>query len=179
MNEYSDSEREAEYAALESQRRQLRACLRTGAETPPSLERKLPIPLPLTTPPLSSTNAPQGDEGPQIKSGLSAVDGTRSISAAQVNDATVRQQLPAEHTKQQSPLTCRPSHRRPLLHVVIPGSDHHKPWLERPICSSPLVCFSELPPLLRLSLIPRSVRYWYRCTFAICSSRCTCHSSIS
>jgi hypothetical protein len=187
MNEYSDSEREAEYAALESQRRQLRACLRTEAGTPPPLERKHPIPLPLTTPPLLSFIAPPGDEASQIKyeavadSGLSTVDGTRSTSKARVNKAAVRQQLPTEHTRQRSPLLFRPSHpsRRPSLHVVIPGSEHREPWLSRPICSSPLVCFSDMPPLLRSPLTPRSVRDWYRCTFAICSSQCTCRPGIS
>ncbi|KAI9437025.1 hypothetical protein H4582DRAFT_1961383 [Lactarius indigo] len=147
LNEYSDSEREAEYAALESLRRQLRTCLRTGAETPPPLERKLPIPLPLSTSPLSSLNAPPGNEGTQIKSGtvadsgLSTVDGKRSTfpaSEAQINKGAVRQQLSTEHTKQRSPLSFCPSHRRPALQIVIPGSDRHEPWLDRPICSSPL-----------------------------------------
>ncbi|KAH9045820.1 hypothetical protein EDB84DRAFT_772084 [Lactarius hengduanensis] len=130
LNEYSDSEREAEYTALESLRRQLRTCLRTGAETPPPLERKRPIPLPLSTPPLSTSNVPPCNEGAQIKfeavadSGLSTVD--------------VRQQLPTEHTEQRLSLSSRPSHRRPALQIVIPGSDHHEPWLNGPICSSPL-----------------------------------------
>lgn len=147
LNEYSDSEREAEYAALQSQRRQLRACLRTEAETPPPLERKHPIPLPLITPPLSSLNAPPSDEGARIKSKaiadsrLSTVDRTPSTfpaSEAQMNKATVRRQLPTDHTRQRSPLSFRPSRRRPSLQIVIPGSDHHEPWLNGPICSSPL-----------------------------------------
>ncbi|KAH9170987.1 hypothetical protein EDB89DRAFT_1974486 [Lactarius sanguifluus] len=147
LNEYSDSEREAEYAALESLRRQLRTCLRTGAETPPPLERKRPIPLPLSTPPLSSSNAPPCNESAHIKSeavadsGLSTVDGKRSAflaSEAQINKGTVRQQLPTEHTGQRLSLSARPSHRRPALQIVIPGSDRHEPWLNGPICSSPL-----------------------------------------
>ncbi|KAH9036600.1 hypothetical protein EDB85DRAFT_1939297 [Lactarius pseudohatsudake] len=147
LNEYSDSEREAEYAALESLRRQLRTCLRTGPETPPPLERKRPISLPLSTPPLSSSNVPPCNEGAQIKSeavadsGLSTVDGKRSAflaSEAQINKGAVRQQLPTEHTEQRSSLSFRPSHRRPALQIDIPGSDHHEPWLNGPICSSPL-----------------------------------------
>ncbi len=188
LNEYSDSERKAEFAALESQRRQLRACLRTAVETPPPLERKRPIPLPLSTPPLSSLNAPPGDEGAQLKSeavadsGLSTVDGTRSTflaPEAQINKAAVRQQLPIEHTRQRSLLSFLPSHRRPALQIVIPGSDHHEPWLSGPICSSPLVCLLDMPPLLRSPLTPRSVRDWYRCIFPICSSQSTCRPGIS
>jgi hypothetical protein len=138
MNEYSDSEREAEYAALESQRRQLRACLRTEAETPPPLERKHPIPLPLTTPPLLSLIAPPSDAGAQNNSEAVADSGlsTVSTSQAQVNKSAV----PTELTRQRLPLSFRPSRRCPSLHIVIPGSDHHEPWLSRPICSSPLVC---------------------------------------
>ncbi|KAH9005811.1 hypothetical protein EDB86DRAFT_2876390 [Lactarius hatsudake] len=137
LNEYSDNEREAEYTALESLRRQLRTCLRTGAETPPQLERKHPIPLPLISTPF----------GAQIKSvvvadsGLSTVDGKRSAflaSEAQINKGAVRQQLPTEHTEQRSSLSFRPSHRRPALQIAIPGSDHLEPWLNGPICSSPL-----------------------------------------
>lgn len=130
LNEYSDSEREAEYAALESLRRQLRTCLRTGAETPPPLERKRPISLPLSTPPLSSSNVPPCNEGAQIKSEAVADSGLSTVD--------VRQQLPTGHTEQRPSLSTRPSHRRPALQVVIPGSDHHEPWLNGPICSSPL-----------------------------------------
>ena len=156
MNEYSDSEREAEYAALESQRHQLRACLRTEAETPPPLERKHPIPLPLTTPPLLSLIASPRDKGAQIKFEAVADFGhsTASTSEAHVNRPAVRQQLPTKLTRQRSPLSFRPSHRRQSLHIVIPGSVHHEPWLSRPICSSPLVCFSDMPPLLRSPLTP-------------------------
>ncbi|KAH9028822.1 hypothetical protein EDB83DRAFT_2422222 [Lactarius deliciosus] len=130
LNVYSDSEREAEYTALESLRRQFRTCLRTGAGTPPQLERKRPVPLPLSTPPLSSSNAPPCNEGAQIKSEAVADSGLSIVD--------VRQQLPTEHTEQGSSLSFRPLHRRPALQIVIPGSDHHEPWLNGPICSSPL-----------------------------------------
>ncbi|KAH9064944.1 hypothetical protein EDB87DRAFT_1596584 [Lactarius vividus] len=157
LNEYSDSEREAEYAALESLRRQLRTCLRTGAKTPPPLERKRPIPLPLSTSPLSSLNAMLCNEGAQIKSvavagsGLSTVDDKHSAflaSEAQINKGAVRQQLPTEHTEQGSSLSFRP---RPTLQIVIPGSDHHEPWLNGPICNSPLSGVEVSPPSVLLN----------------------------
>jgi len=143
LNEYSDSEREAEYAALESQRRQLRACLRTEAEYPPPLGRKLLIPLPLTTPPFFSLNSPPGDEGVRIKSeavALLITDDARPPSFAsegRINEAAVRQQLSIEPTKQRS-LSSHPSLRRPSLRIVIPGSSHQEPWLSGPLFSSPL-----------------------------------------
>lgn len=188
LNVYTANEREAEYAALESQRRQLRACLQTEAETPPPLERKHSIPLPLTTPPIFPLNAQPGDEGAQIKpeavaySGLSTIDGTRSsflAPEAQISKSAVRQQRPTEYKSQNSPISFRSSHRRPSLHIVVPGSDHHSPWFSRPICSSPLVRFSDMPPLLYSLLTLRSVWNWYRYTFAICSSQCACRPGIS
>ncbi|KAF8266632.1 hypothetical protein EI94DRAFT_165159 [Lactarius quietus] len=166
MIEYSDSEREAEYAALEAQRRQLRACLRTEAETPPPLGRKHLIPLPLTTPSLLLLNAPPGDEGARIGSeavtdvGLSTIDDTRS-------------------NLERSTLSFHPSPRRPSLRIVIPGSDDHEPWLGGPIFGSPLVRSLDMPPLLRSPLTPRSVREWHRCTFPIYSSQRKCRSGLS
>ena len=188
LDEYSDSEREAEYAALESQRRQLRACLRTEAESPPSLKQKHIISLPLTTPPFFSLNDPLGDEGALINSDavadskLSTIDNTRFpflASEARINEATARQQLPTEQTRQKSPLSLRPPLRRPSLRIVIPGSNHHLPWLDGPLFCSPLVCISDIPTLLRPPLTPRPVREWCSCTFSVCSSQCTSCSSIS
>jgi hypothetical protein len=185
LNEYSDSEREAEYAALESQRRQLRACLRTEAESPPSLKQKHMIPLPLTTPPFLSLNSPPGDEGARINSDAvadskpSTVDNTRFpcfASESRINEATA---LPIEQTRQRSPLSLRPSLRRPSLRIVIPGSNHHLPWLDGPLFCSPLVCISDMPTLLRPPLTPRSVREWCSCTFSICSSQCASCSGTS
>lgn len=148
LNEYSDSEREAEYAALESQRRQLRACLRVEAESPPPLERKL-IPLPLITPPFLSLNTPPGSEGARIKpeavvdSELLTTDDTRSpflASEGRICKVAVHRQLSIEHTRQRSPLSSHPLLRRPSLRIVIPGSSHQDPWLGGPLFGSPLVC---------------------------------------
>jgi hypothetical protein len=50
LDEYSDEERKAEYAAMESQRRQLGAFLRMESNVPPPLQRKRPIPLPRSPP---------------------------------------------------------------------------------------------------------------------------------
>ena len=152
LNEYSDSERAAEYTALESQRRQLRACLQTEAETPPPLERKQLIPLPLITPPFLSLNAQLGDEGAQIKSDAivgpepSTIDDARPpflASEAPINETAVRLHLPIAQTRPRSPLSFRPSLRRPSLRIVIPGSDRHEPWLSGPLFDSPLVCTSD------------------------------------
>jgi hypothetical protein len=48
LDEYSDDERKAEYAALESQRRRLGIILQMESNGPPPLQRKCPIPLPLS-----------------------------------------------------------------------------------------------------------------------------------
>jgi len=48
--EYSHEERKAELAALESQRSHLGVFLQMESNTPPRLQRKRPIPLPLSTP---------------------------------------------------------------------------------------------------------------------------------
>ena len=50
LNEYSEEERKAEYAALESQRRQLGVFLRMASNAPPLLLRKRLIPLPPSPP---------------------------------------------------------------------------------------------------------------------------------
>jgi hypothetical protein len=158
MNEYSDSEREAEYAALESQRRQLRACLRMEAESPPPLGRKLLIPLPLVTPPFLTLNSPPSDEGVRIKSEavedlkLLTTDDTRPpflASEGRINEAAVRQRPSTEATRQISPLPSHSLLRRPSLQIVIPGSSHQEPWLGGPLFCSPLVCVSDMLPLLR------------------------------
>jgi hypothetical protein len=144
QNEYTDSEREAEYAALESQRRQLRACLRLEAESPPPLRRKLLVPLPLVTPPL---NSPPGNEGTRITSEavadpeLLTNDDARSpflASEGRINEAAVRQQLSTEPTRQRSPLSSHASPRRSSLRIVIPGTSYQEPWLGGPLFSSPL-----------------------------------------
>ena len=152
LNEYSDSEREAEYTALESQRRQLRACLQTEAQTPPPLERKQLIPLPLTTPPFLSLNAQLGDEGAEIKSHAvadpepSTTDDARPpflASEARINETVARQHLPIAQTRPRSSLSFQPSLRRPSLRIVIPGSERREPWLSGLLFDSPLVCTSD------------------------------------
>jgi len=67
LDEYSDEERKAEYAALESQRSHLGIFLRMEANTPPRLQRKRTIPLPLSTPsPLALIMSPC-EEGAESK----------------------------------------------------------------------------------------------------------------
>jgi len=167
LSEYSDSERETEYAALESQRHQLRACLRTEAEIPPSLKRKHVIPLPLTTPPFLSFNAPPGDEGARVNfdavadSEPSTIDHTRSpflTSEARINETTAQQQLPIEQTRQSSPLSSHPPLRRPSLRIVIPGSNHHEPWLGGPLFCSPLSGSGTVVPSPSVLLNAQAVR---------------------
>ena len=157
LNEYSDSEREAEYAALESQRRQLRACLRMEAESPPPLGRKL-IPLPLVTPPLLLLNSSPSDEGVRIKSEavvdseLLTTDDPRSpflTSEGRIREAAVQQQLSIEPMRQRSPLSSHPFLRRPSLRIAIPGSSRQDPWLGGPLFDSPLVRISDKLLLLR------------------------------
>jgi hypothetical protein len=163
--EYSDKEREVEHTALECQRRQLGAILQITSNSPPPLQRKCPISLPLVTPapvlldtlpseeskPLkceswATCNRPSGNSDlilspPKIPSQIE-IDSTMEPS--------VRQQLSSEQPTQQPLQSCQLLRRRPLLHVTIPETERVIPWLDRHLCDSPLVCIIELsqPPVL-------------------------------
>jgi hypothetical protein len=67
LEEYSDEERKAEYAALESQRRHLGVFLRIESNSPPPLRRKCPIPLPPSTPSPLMLGISSFEEGVQLK----------------------------------------------------------------------------------------------------------------
>lgn len=63
LDEYSDEERKVEYAALESQRSHLGVFLRMESNAPPRLQRKYPIPLPISTPSPLVLNTSPCEEG--------------------------------------------------------------------------------------------------------------------
>jgi hypothetical protein len=67
LDEYSDDERNAEYAALESQRRQLGQFLQMESSSPLPLQRKRPIPLPPSPPSPLILDIPLCEEGAQTK----------------------------------------------------------------------------------------------------------------
>ena len=153
--EYSDKEREVEHTALERQRRQLGAFLQIISNSPPPLQRKCPIPLPLATPaPLLLDVLPSEESKPlkressltcNLPSGNSdLVPSLPKISSQiEINSTvppSVRQQLPSEQPTQHPLQSCQLLRRRPLLHVTIPETERAIPWLDRHLCDSPLVC---------------------------------------
>lgn len=159
--EYSDKEREAECAALEYQRRQLGVFLQITPNSPPPLQRKCPIPLPLSTPaPLLLDMLPSEGREPlkceswgtcNLPSG-NGVDLTPSppktpsqIEIDSTMAQSVRQQPPSEQSTQKPLQSCQLLRRRPLLHVTIPETERAIPCLDRHLCESPLVCIIELP----------------------------------
>ncbi|KAI0245675.1 hypothetical protein BJV78DRAFT_265030 [Lactifluus subvellereus] len=147
-NVYSEEERKAEYAALQSQRRHLEVCLQTDTKTPPPLQRKLPIPLPSTT---LSPLLPYG-RSVQLK-----CDGEEYNMFLPTN---AQRRYPIEHPKSRPPLACHSSRQRPSLHVVIPGTEHFKAWLTGGgrLCYSPLSAIGTDAPYPSVLLNANHVR---------------------
>jgi len=131
-NEYSDKERRAEYASLESQRRDLEAFLQEESNSPPPLQRKRPVPLPPFNPSPLVLGASAIEESAHrnYESRAACYPPSRKIF--------VRQQLPESHLKQRPALSCQSSRRRPSLRVTIPGTECFRHWLNGRRCDSPL-----------------------------------------
>lgn len=115
LDEYSDEERKAEYAALESQRSHLGVFLRMESNAPPRLQRKRPIPLPLSTPSPLVLNTLPCEEGAESKH-------ERSLSSCQpthrpslhVTIPGTEQSLPwLDGSIRDSPLVCFTEPHRP------------------------------------------------------------------
>ena len=164
--EYSDEEREVELTALENQRQQLGVFLQISSNSPPPLQRKYPIPLPLAIPtPLlldmpSEENEPLKRESwatcnPRSRSNADLIPSPSKIPSQNNIDSTpsARQQPQSEQSTQKASPSCHLLRRRPLLHVTIPETERVIPWLDRHLCDSPLVCIIELPQPPAL--------YWY------------------
>lgn len=159
--EYSDKEREVEHTALECQRRQLGAILQITSNSPPPLQRKCPISLPLVSPAPLLLDILPSEESEPLKCESRATCNLPSRNSAdlipsppkipsQVEiDSTmapsVRQKPPSEQSSQKPSRSCQLLRRRPLLHVTIPETERAIPWLDRHLCDSPLVCIIELP----------------------------------
>ncbi|KAI0271735.1 hypothetical protein BC834DRAFT_458337 [Gloeopeniophorella convolvens] len=122
-NDYSDKEREAEWVALESQRRDLALRLCSEVEAPPPLQRKTTIPLPLTTP------RPRASE---IMSRCKTSRAYRDLPA--VDDPSPTNGLRKQHSISQAQVR----NARPSLSVTIPGSQHQPQLLSGPLYTSPL-----------------------------------------
>jgi hypothetical protein len=155
LDEYSDEERKAEYAALESQRRQLGVFLRMESNIPPPLQRKRPIPLPPSPPsPLifdmslcgeraHSRHENKADCKSPSRNGACS-DFITLAKADTMTAVAVQQQPPVRLSTQRLAFSCKSS-CRPSLRVTIPGTDHFVPWLNGRLCDSPLVCFTRAP----------------------------------
>jgi len=130
-NEYSDKERNAEYDALESQRRHLGIgiVLQMGSNTPPPLQRKRPVPLPLTS---SLHLTSPYEESAQLNQESIATHNPPSRSKS------ARQQFLVGHSTRRPSRPSQSSRQLPSLRVTIPGTGHFKPWLNGPLCDSPL-----------------------------------------
>lgn len=156
--EYSDKEREIEHTALEYQRRQLGVFFQFTSNSPPPLQRKCPIPLPLSTPTqLLSDILPSEESEPMkceswatcnLPSGNSAYLSPSKISSQIEIDSTMAsslgQQPPSEQSTQNPSRSCQLLRRRPWLHVTIPETECTTPWLDQHLCNSPLVRVIEL-----------------------------------
>ena len=143
---------------MECQRRQIGAFLQVSLNSPPPLQRKRPIPLPLATPTSLLLDTFSGEESVSVKRENRAIcnlpsrNSTDLISSpwkipSQIDidssmTPSVRQQSPSE------PSTQKPSQlprQRPLLRITIPETERSIPWLDKGLCDSPLVCIIELP----------------------------------
>ncbi len=160
FDEYSDKEREAELTALESQRLQLGVFLQITSNSPPLLQRKHPIPLPLSTPTSLLLGILLGEEGVPLPLKRESqetcnlpsrniaekipppLEISSQIEIVSTMASSVRQQPPSEQSTQKSSHLLR---RRPLVHVTILETEWSIPWLDRNLCDSPLVCTVELP----------------------------------
>ena len=158
IEEYSDEERKAEYAALETQRSHLGVFLQMESNAPPRLQRKRPISLPLSTPPPLVLNVSPCEAGAESKDEIS------SFSCQPSRRPSLYVTIPGterwlDGSVCYSPLVCfiEPAH---TIVIDIPFSQESI-WMFRPhlyfstqVLSAPILIVYMVHTISRLNLSP-------------------------